>query len=177
LPRIFPEATDHLTLCNQALKNICSQSDNPTLKFSAWAGALPIKNIQSLQKRLCVPNEFSDLALLVQKQLEFYEQSTQLPPPDILDGLKASDAFRRPERFENYLLAAEAISQAKPKQEHWPQPQREYLHTARLQAAAINTKDLTKVRLEGKALAEELDIHRRAAISKIKRTYRWAKFT
>lgn len=162
--------------CLAALRQAREHSDDPVIRFAAWLAPLATGQIEALCERLRVPREYSALALLTNKHQGFFEDSIQLPPPQILAGLEAVDAFRRPERFEQFLLAAEAVSRAKPGRAAWPHPQREYLHTALLQARAITARDLTKVRLEGKALAEELNNHRRAAISKIKRTYRWAKF-
>lgn len=162
--------------CLAALRQARERSDDPVVRFAAWLAPLAAGQIEALCERLRVPREYTALALLTHKNRSFFEDSTQLPPPRILAGLEAVDAFRRPERFEQFLLAAEAVSRAKPGRAAWPHPQREYLHTALLQARAITARDLTKVRLEGKALAEELNNHRRAAISKVKRTYRWAKF-
>jgi tRNA nucleotidyltransferase (CCA-adding enzyme) len=162
--------------CLAALRQARKFSDDPVIRFAAWLAPLATGQIEALCERLRVPKEYAALALLTNKNRSFFEDSTQLPPPQILAGLEAVDAFRRPERFEQFLLAAEAVSRAQPGRADWPHPQREYLHTALLQARAITARDLTKVRLEGKALAEELNNHRRAAISKVKRTYRWAKF-
>ncbi len=175
MDRVLPEAVDRLALSNHALRCAGNHSEDPLVRFAAWAAPIDLSGIQSICKRLKLPAEYRELALLTHQYGDFFAQSTQLPPPQVLDGLKALDAFRRPERFELYLLAAEALSRAHADRENWPHPQREYLHTAMHQAAAITVKDLTKVRLKGKALGEELDIHRRAEISKVKRTYRWAK--
>ncbi len=175
IDRLIPESKNELDLCNRVLSCATSHSQNPVVRFAACASSMNLSDIESICERLKVPREYADLAALTHQYGEFFEQSTQLPPPKVLNGLKSLDAFRRPNRFELFLLAAEALSRARGSREHWPHPQREYLHTARLQAAAITSKDLTKVNLKGKALAEELDIHRRAEISKVKRTYRWAK--
>lgn len=176
LPRLMPEVGGALDTANLALGRACERSEEPVVRFAAWAGALDEAGIASLCERLKTPREYRELAELTRRQLEFFETCTRLPPPDVLRGLYAADALRRPERFERFLLAAEALAGADPGRWHWPQPQREYLHTARVQAGAINARDLTKIRLQGKELAEELDVHRRAAIAKVKRTYRWAKF-
>ena len=176
ISRILAPAEPVLDECNRALRCASSHSDDPVVRFAAWAAPIDLAGIRSTCEHLKTPREYTDLAVLTHQYSDFFQQSTQLPPPEVLDGFKALDAFRRPERFEQFLLAAEAVSRAQPGKEHWPHPQREYLHTAQLQAGSIAAKDLTKVRLQGKALANELDIHRRAAISKVKRTYRWAKF-
>ncbi len=177
LARLIPSlAETDIALNQSALKHACTLTNNSATRFAAWAGALSSGTIEQLGKDLRTPNEHTALAILVSQHHVFFEQSTQLPPPDVLEGLKSLDAYRRPERFESFLLAAEAIACANPEKGHWPHPQREYLHTAFTHSNAISARDLTKVRLEGKALADELDIHRRAVISKVKRTYRWAKF-
>jgi tRNA nucleotidyltransferase (CCA-adding enzyme) len=160
-----------------ALLQSKSLSADPQVRFAAMlAAAGNAQLITDLGERLRIPKAFTELAELVKQHHAFFEASIELPPPDILNGLKALDAFRRPERFEQFLLAAEVVSRSQPGRESWPVPQREYLYTAHAQAAAINARDLTKVRLEGEVLALELDMHRKAAISKVKRTYRWAKF-
>lgn len=174
LPRLVPEIGDRNEHCLRALKRACELSDDPPVRFAAWASGG--EAVTELCERLKTPKDYRELAELTGRLLAFFKDCTQLPPPDVLEGLKSADAFRRPERFERFLLAAEARTQADAGEGCWPVPEREYLHTARVQAAAITTKDLTRVRLQGKELAEELDKHRRAAISKVKRTYRWAKF-
>lgn len=176
LQKIFPQAEGTLQVCNKALRLASQYTEDTVIRFAAWAGALPIDKLVSLTAIIRAPREYSDLAELAQEHTEFFDNCTQKPPPEVLQGLQTLDAFRRPERFEQYLVTAEAISRAQPSRENWPHPQREYLHTAQVQAAAITTKKLTKTKLKGKELAAELDMHRRAAISKVKRTYRWAKF-
>ncbi len=174
---IFPSDQFNLDRAIAALNQASPLSKDPQIRYAAmmYAADTPA-TITATGERLRVPKAFTELAELLHARHAFFINSIQLPPPDVLDGLKALDAFRRPERFEQFLLAAEAVTRADPGRERWPVPQREYLHTAWAQARAINAKDLTKVRLEGEELAKELDIHRKAAISKVKRTYRWAKF-
>lgn len=177
LDALFPHTQFNFDKAVAALNRACSFSKDPQIRYAAMMCAADAPaTISAIGERLRVPKAFTELAELLHTRHAFFIDSIQLPPPDILDGLKALDAFRRPERFEQFLLAAEAVLRSQPGREHWPVPQREYLHTALAQARAINAKDLTKLRLEGEELAKELDAHRRAAISKIKRTYRWAKF-
>jgi tRNA nucleotidyltransferase (CCA-adding enzyme) len=177
LAALLPGSQFNFDRAVAALSEACSFSKDPQIRYAAmmFAADTPA-TITATGERLRVPKAFTELAELLHARHAFFMASIQLPPPDILDGLKALDAFRRPERFEQFLLSAEAVARAQPGREHWPVPQREYLHTAWAQARAINAKDLTKLRLEGEELAKELDTHRKAAISKVKRTYRWAKF-
>jgi tRNA nucleotidyltransferase (CCA-adding enzyme) len=177
LKELFPDGTFEPNKAIAALNQACAMTGDAQVRYAAlMQGADSAASAAAIGERLRAPKAFTELAELLHKHHKFFTDSVQLPPPEVLDGLKALDAFRRPERFEQFLLAAEAVSRSQPGREHWPAPQREYLHTALAQARAINAKDLTKVRLEGEELAKELDMHRRAAISKVKRTYRWAKF-
>lgn len=158
-----------------ALTNACRLSETPEVRFAAWAFPLGYNGAAALCKRLNLPKHYSELILLLLKQHAEFHKCLELPPPVVLDLLKTLDAFRKPERFNSFLLAAEAISRSSPGREDWPFPQREYLYSAYISAAAITAKKLTKIRLKDKALADELNMHRRAAISKVKRPYRWAK--
>jgi tRNA nucleotidyltransferase (CCA-adding enzyme) len=160
-----------------ALQQACALTGDAQVRYAAMMYATDTPaTVEAIGEHLRAPKAFTELAGLLHTHRRFFTDSVQLPPPDVLAGLKALDAFRRPERFEQFLLAAEVVARVQPGRERWPVPQREYLHTALAQARAIHAKDLTKVRLEGEELAKELDTHRKAAISKVKRTYRWAKF-
>ena len=173
--KLFPPETNNKN--SEVALNIASElSSDPSVRFAAWIFHSSEENIKLICEQLRVPKDYQTLALLTFEHQALFECCTTKTPRIILEFLKSVDAFRRPERFEKFLLAAEAVSRSLPNRENWPHPQREYLHTALISTININARDLTKVRLEGKALAEELDMHRRAAISKIKRTYRWAKF-
>ena len=108
--------------------------------------------------------------------MDDYSRVSQLPPPKSLGILKAVDAYRKAERFEDFLLASEAATHGLPQHADKPHPQREYLQSIYHATVGITAKHMTRLRLEGKAMAEEIDKHRAAAIVKIKRTYRWSYF-
>lgn len=176
LQKLFPEE-DNLQLGLTTLEQACKLSEDSIIRFSCWVYHLGQEKIKALCQRLHIPNDYQDLALLLVQHHTTFHTAIELTPTKILETLKTLDGFRRPQRFETFLIAAEAISRSMPGHESWPHPQREYLYTALVTAQKISAKDLTKIRLEGNEIAQELDIHRRAAISKIKRTYRWAKFS
>ena len=91
------------------------------------------------------------------KQIRAFE----LRPKTILEFMERADAFRRPERFTQALLACEADSRGRTGLENVPYPQRGYLQAARDAAAAIkpSTEEITA--LSGAKIAEHL--HRRRA--------------
>ena len=66
------------------------------------------KLIRALAARLPVPNACRDLGLLVSEFHTHIHRAFELRPKSILKVLEKTDAFRRPERFEQFLLTCEA---------------------------------------------------------------------
>jgi tRNA nucleotidyltransferase (CCA-adding enzyme) len=117
--------------------------------------------IEALGRRLRLPAEYRDLAVIVARYHGIVHRAFELKPTTILDFLERADAFRRPERFAQALLACEADSRGRSGLENVPYPQRGYLQAAREAAAAIkpSTEEITA--LSGAKIAEHL--HRRRA--------------
>jgi len=117
--------------------------------------------IEALGRRLRLPAEYRDLAVIVARYHGIVHRAFELKPTTILDFLERADAFRRPERFAQALLACEADSRGRSGLENVPYPQRGYLQAAREAAAAIkpSTEEITA--LSGAKIAEQL--HRRRA--------------
>jgi tRNA nucleotidyltransferase (CCA-adding enzyme) len=66
------------------------------------------KLIRSLCERLPVPNACRDLGLLAAEFHTHVHRALELRPKTILKVLERTDAFRRPQRFEQLLLTCEA---------------------------------------------------------------------
>lgn len=119
--------------------------------------------INALCSRLRVPNEHRELALLVAKYHGICHRAAELRPATVLDTLQALDAFRRPERFELFLLACEADATGRPGREHQGYPQaallRQLLHAAQQVDAATLAASL-----QGDALIQALRRQRINAI-------------
>lgn len=64
--------------------------------------------IEQLSERLRVPHHTRDLALITARYHGLAHKVDELRPATILDVLEGADAVRRPERFEQMLLACEA---------------------------------------------------------------------
>ncbi|MBL4820196.1 MAG: multifunctional CCA addition/repair protein [Gammaproteobacteria bacterium] len=83
--------------------------------------------LKSITKRLRVPNEYSEIAALVcQHHTKMHRLST-LRSSTVLELLEALDAFRRPQRMQQFLLACEADSRGRAGLENQDYPQRELL--------------------------------------------------
>jgi tRNA nucleotidyltransferase (CCA-adding enzyme) len=66
------------------------------------------KLIRRLAERLPVPNACRDLGLMVSEWHTHVHRAYELRPKTILKVLEKTDAFRRPVRFERFLLTCEA---------------------------------------------------------------------
>ena len=96
------------------------------------------KLIVKLAERLPVPKSCSELGRLVAEYHTHCHRALELRPRTILKLLEAADAFRRPERFERFLLTCEADARGRTGLEGRDYPQAGYLRGARKAAAAID---------------------------------------
>jgi tRNA nucleotidyltransferase (CCA-adding enzyme) len=118
--------------------------------------------IDALAERLRLPAEYRELAIIVARYHGIVHRASELRPGTILEFLERSDAFRRPERFSQALLACEADARGRTGLEDRPYPQRAYLQAARDAAAAIKPSPEDIAAHSGVKIAEHL--HRRRAI-------------
>ena len=100
--------------------------------------------IRQLAERLRVPRACRDLALLVAEFHTHCHRALQLRAKTLLKVLERSDAFRRPDRFEQFLLACEADARGRKGLEQRPYPQADYLRGAFSAAAAVDAGAIAK---------------------------------
>ena len=124
--------------------------------------------IEDLAARLRVPNDHRDLALIVARYHGIVHRAFELRPATLLDFMERADAFRRPERFAQALLACEADSRGRTGMERKPYPQREYLLAAREAAAAVKPSALEIATHSGEKIAELLNRRRARAIAAVR---------
>ena len=120
--------------------------------------------IESLSARLRLPAEYRDLAIIVARYHGNVHRAFELRPGTILEILEKSDAFRRPERFAQALLACEADSRGRLGLDTRPYPQREYLQAARDAAAVIKPTPQEIAEQDGARIAEQMRQRRTRAI-------------
>lgn len=133
----------------------------PSHRGHEEAGVPPI---EALCARLKVPNGFRDLAVLTARHHAVVHRAAELRPTTVLKLLEATDAFRRPERFDEMLAACEADARGRTGLETQPYPQRDYLLRARAAAAAVSLNESERQGLAGPAIGERIRDKRLAAI-------------
>jgi tRNA nucleotidyltransferase (CCA-adding enzyme) len=96
-------------------------------------------------------------------------RALELRPATLLTLLENCDAFRRPERFGELLLACEADARGRTGREHEPYPQAEHLRSALAASAAVALNAADRQGLSGPEIGEEVRRRRLAAVSAVPR--------
>ena len=120
--------------------------------------------VKDVCKRFRVPNDYRDLAVLVTKYHLYPHLAKELRPETKLKLFESLDAFRRPKRFELFLLACEADSRGRPGYEDRILEKPEILRRALKAANTVNAAELAQQGLSGPEIAKALRKQRITAI-------------
>ena len=127
-----------------------------------------VKLVNKMSKRLPVPRACRELGVLVAEYHAHCHRAFELRPQTILKLLKEIDAFRRPERFQKFLLACEADARGRTGFEDKPYPQAAYLERAGKKAGRVKADQEAETATNGAAIGAEIDKKRLEAIKKVK---------
>lgn len=105
--------------------------------------------IRSLSNRLPVPRSCRDLALIVAEYHTHCHRALELRDSSVVNVLEKTDAFRRPERFSQFLLACEADARGRLGLEHVEYAQADYLRSAYQAATAVDSASIAQVEKDG----------------------------
>ena len=122
-----------------------------------------VKLIRRLAERLPVPNACRDLGMLVSEYHTHCHRAFELRAATILKMLEATDAFRRPRRFEQFLIACEADARGRKGLEDRSYAQVQLLRGAFAAASAIDTAAIA-AQHEGRKIGEAIRRERLAAV-------------
>ncbi len=150
-------------------------SEDPEIRFAALVhdlgkattpkGILPshhgheqrsVALVKALCKRLTIPNRYRDLAVIVADHHGKVHRVFDLKKTTVLKLLQSTDAFRKPERFEAFLVSCEADSRGRLGLETRPYPQADYLREALKLASKVKVSDFIKPDMSGEHIAKEL---------------------
>ena len=131
-------------------------------------GERGVELINRLCDRLRIPNRHRELAIIVARYHLNCHRIQELTPAVVLGKLEGLDAFRRPQRFEQFLLACEADARGRKGKEQQDYPQAGLFRQYRAACLAVNTKSLDMRDLKGKQIADRIRAQRVEAIKGIK---------
>jgi tRNA nucleotidyltransferase (CCA-adding enzyme) len=105
-------------------------------------------------QRLRTPKEYRDLAVLSAELHTHCHRALELRPSTVVKLLERLDAFRRPQRFEQFLLTCEADARGRLGLEQRDYPQTDYLRQAFKAAEAVDIRALAVKNLPGPEMAQ-----------------------
>jgi tRNA nucleotidyltransferase (CCA-adding enzyme) len=120
--------------------------------------------VEAVSERLRVPTDFRELAVLAARWHGLAHRSLELRPRTVLELLEACDAFRRPERFRELLIACEADHRGRGGFRERPYPQGDRLREAQATAMAVALTEADRAGLTGEKIGELLRRRRLAAL-------------
>nr|WP_075518715.1 multifunctional CCA addition/repair protein [Moritella viscosa]SHN96943.1 CCA-adding enzyme-CCA tRNA nucleotidyltransferase-tRNA CCA-pyrophosphorylase-tRNA adenylyl-/cytidylyl-transferase-tRNA nucleotidyltransferase-tRNA-NT [Moritella viscosa] len=122
-------------------------------------------SIKALAKRCKVPNEHRDLALLVSAQQENIHSALTLEPTDIISLFDNTDAWRKPERFQQILLTCSSSQVCKLPDEYQPT---QYLTQMLNTACDIAVQPIIAAGFRGAEIKQQLTTQRIAALATLR---------
>ncbi|OOZ37203.1 multifunctional CCA addition/repair protein [Solemya velesiana gill symbiont] len=172
------------------LDQACRLSQEPQTRFAAlmhdlgkgttppelWPGHIgheerSVWMVTDLCARLRVPNSFRDLAVMAARYHTNCHRARELKPSTLVRMLKALDAMRRPERFEQFLLACEADTRGRKGLEERPYPQADMLRYLLQEIAGLDLSGLYREGKSGTDLTHDIDRERIRTVDRAKKQW------
>lgn len=154
-------------LCHDLGKGITPKELLPAHHGHEEAGVPLVENVCS---RLRVPNDHRDVAVVTARFHLYFHRAFELRPDTLLKFLEQMDVLRKPQRFEQFLLACVADTRGRPGYENNACVQTQYFRDAATALANIDIEDLKQQSLGGKAMADAISRRRLAAIEALDKT-------
>jgi len=123
-----------------------------------------VQLVDQLCDRFKVPNDFRALARLTAQYHTHCHRAEELKASTILKVLEASDAFRKPDRFEHYLLACTADARGRKGKQDSDYPQADLFRQALVAANTVDAKEIVAQGLKGEAIKKAIHERRVDAI-------------
>ena len=126
--------------------------------------------VKDLCERLKVPNEYRQLAEITCRYHTHVHRAFELKPKTLLKVLMACDAYRKPERFMQFLQACKADSRGRPTFEDREYLQANYYEALVEATTAVPVKPIIEAGFKGEQVKQQLRIERLKMITEIKKT-------
>jgi len=172
------------------LQQACLLSDDPIVRFAALThdfgkGTSPKEElphhyghekrgfflVQELCERYRIPNKFRQLAEITARYHTHVHRAFEVKAKTLMKVLNKTDAFRKPERFEKFLLACIADSHGRTGYENYDYQQAPFFSHLREKASNINVQEIISDGFEKEQIKEELYLRRLNAVKYEKNKY------
>ena len=154
-------------LCHDLGKSLTLEEQWPAHQGHEKSG-LPL--VESIADKLRVPTDHKRLALKVCQFHLHCHKVFELKPATILKMFNQLDVWRKPEEFDDFLIACHADFCGRLGSEEKAYPQKDYLLELFTQTKAINAKKFVQQGLKGLAIKEAIEQARLIKVKQIKKT-------
>lgn len=110
LQHLFPGLTQHLSSIKLVLKKAVRKRANNILRFAAIFKNATAAEVIEFCKQYRVPNNYKEFALIFVKYYSVFMRAKDLSAVELLNFLEHTDAFRRPERFLDFLQVCAIVT-------------------------------------------------------------------
>lgn len=155
-------------LCHDLGKSLTPSNEWPSHRGHEKSG-LPL--IEKICEQLKIPTEYKKLALKVGEYHLHCHKIFQLKASTILKMFHKLDVWRKPEEFNDFVLACKADFLGRLGFEERPYPQEKYLHELLQGVQSITAKVFVEQGLMGIAIKEAMEHARLNVIKTIKHQY------
>lgn len=142
-------------------KAVTPEAQLPSHYGHEWSG---LGCIRQMCRRLRVPGDYRDLALLACEVHLNLHRVNELKAATLLGLLEKIDAFRRPARLDQILLVGEADSRGRKGRESTPYTQAQFLRTCFEAACEVDAAGIAKGSKNGPAISQAIRDERIRAI-------------
>ena len=118
-----------------------------------------------------MPNQYRQLAEITSRYHTHVHRAFEVKPKTLLKVLNNTDAFRKPERFKQFITACIADSHGRPGYENYDYQQAPFFERVRDKAAFVDVQAIIKDGFKNEKISEELYIRRLGAIKKERESY------
>lgn len=127
-----------------------------------------LKLVKAVNERFKVPKDCQELALLVCQYHTHGHRALELKASTVLELLQSFDVYRRPQRFEEFVVACEMDARGRKGLEQRSYPQADYLRGAAKAAREVAVAPLLEKGFKGPELGEALKRERLKALKAYK---------
>jgi len=127
--------------------------------------------VKEVCQRLRIPNEFRDLAERTARFHLHYHRALELKASTVVKTLEQLDAYRKPDRFEKFLLASEADARGRPGFENKDYQQGDFFRRALSVSKDVDIQSLREQGFENLELADKIKETRITAITELKKQF------
>ncbi|MCW9047199.1 MAG: multifunctional CCA addition/repair protein [Gammaproteobacteria bacterium] len=156
-------ATRFAALCHDLGKAL-----TPKEKWPGHYGheALGVKPIRELCNRLRIPNNFKEVACITAEFHLLVHRAFEIKTSTLLKTIERVDGMRKPERYEQFLIACTADIRGRPGYEDHPYPQADYYREALKIIKSVDIQALKAAGLQGNEMANAIHTSRLSALNK-----------